>query len=110
MFSFGKQHKLLKTTDYKDIFISKLSHRLHSKYWQIIYKTASDTKLGVIVAKKHHKLAVNRNKIKRIIRELFRLSKTQLHGFNIIVISKKFNNVDNKKLNNDLYNLFLKVN
>ena len=35
--------------------------------------------IGFVVAKKHHKLAVNRNRIKRQIRESFRLNRKILH-------------------------------
>ncbi len=46
-------------------------------------------RLGVIVAKRHAKRAVDRNIIKRIIRESFRLAKTSLPANDFIVILKR---------------------
>lgn len=48
----------------------------------------SHPRLGVTVSKRNAKLAVQRNQIKRIIRESFRLKQHKLLGFDIIVIAK----------------------
>ena len=47
--------------------------------------TAETARLGVIVPKKGNRLAVRRNRIKRIIRNEFRLSRHQLRTADIIV-------------------------
>ncbi len=46
-------------------------------------------RLGLAVAKKNIKLAVKRNKFKRIVRESFRLHKVQLAGLDIVVLAKR---------------------
>lgn len=45
-------------------------------------------RLGITVSKRNARLAVQRNQIKRIIRETFRLQQHKLAGFDIIVIAK----------------------
>lgn len=45
-------------------------------------------RLGVIVAKKIAKRAVDRNRIKRWVRECFRLSQDSLSGLDIVVLAK----------------------
>lgn len=46
-------------------------------------------RLGLIIAKKQIKKAVDRNYIKRVVRESFRLQQHQLPLFDIIVIAQK---------------------
>lgn len=45
-------------------------------------------RLGLAVAKKHLKLATDRNKLKRIIRESFRKHKSVLANIDIVVLSR----------------------
>ena len=46
-------------------------------------------RLGLAIAKKNVKKAVQRNKIKRIVRESFRLNKHRLEGFDIVVLCRQ---------------------
>ncbi|CAG9294975.1 Ribonuclease P protein component [Celerinatantimonas diazotrophica] len=48
----------------------------------------SHPRLGLAISKKSDKRAVARNRIKRHIRESFRLNQQQLSGMDIVVISK----------------------
>jgi len=52
-------------------------------------------RLGLAIAKKRIRLAVNRNKIKRLVRESFRCNKRALIGLDIVVMAQ--NNVDQKQ-------------
>lgn len=45
-------------------------------------------RLGLAVAKKHIKLAVNRNRLKRIIRESFRQHQSGFENIDIVVLSR----------------------
>lgn len=46
-------------------------------------------RLGIVVAKRNVKLAVNRNKLKRQIRESFRLQQHTLSGLDVVVVVKR---------------------
>lgn len=57
-------------------------------------------RLGIVVAKRNVKLAVDRNKLKRFVRESFRQQQQQLSGLDIVVIIKKdFALSDNDHIN-----------
>ena len=45
--------------------------------------------MGLIVSKKVSKKAVVRNKIKRRLREIFRLNQNSLDSFDIVIIAKQ---------------------
>jgi ribonuclease P protein component len=49
-----------------------------------------EARLGIVVAKKNQKKAVHRNRIKRIVRECFRLRQSQISGFDLVVVAKKW--------------------
>jgi len=48
----------------------------------------NQARLGLAVPKKHISKSVDRNKLKRIIREAFRLRQKQLEGKDIVVVVK----------------------
>jgi len=52
-------------------------------------KDLSDPRLGIIVAKKHVKLAVQRNRIKRLLRESFRCKRHSLPKIDMVILAKK---------------------
>lgn len=65
-------------------------------------------RLGIVVAKKNVKLAVARNRLKRIVRESFRLQQQSLHGLDIVVVIKK-NFIQEPNAANILPELFARV-
>ena len=46
-------------------------------------------RLGLVIAKKHIRRAVDRNRMKRLIRETFRAKQQQLTGIDVIVLARK---------------------
>jgi ribonuclease P protein component len=45
-------------------------------------------RLGLAISKKHCKLSVGRNRLKRLIRESFRHHQTELQGLDIVVLNQ----------------------
>jgi ribonuclease P protein component len=67
-------------------------------------------RLGITVPKKKVKNAVDRNKIKRIVRESFRIKRHQLPNVDIIVIAKHgIGQMDKKTLAQQLEKLWRKM-
>lgn len=81
---------MLTASDYSQIF-QDVQIRASSQRFLILAKDQKrDTaRLGVIVAKKNVKLAVQRNRIKRLLRETFRNERAELPKIDIIVLAKK---------------------
>ncbi len=49
----------------------------------------TNARLGLAIAKRHVPSAVNRNRIRRIIRESFRYHQSQLYGNDVVVIMQR---------------------
>lgn len=89
-YQFDKSLRLLNSGDFKAVF-DGASAKAHQQHFLILAKTNSlDTpRLGLVIAKKNIRLAVNRNKVKRIIRETFRHQQHQLGGIDAIVLARR---------------------
>ena len=101
--------RITKAREYARIF--KQGTHTHGKFWQII-STPSDNEnssLGLAVSKKIHKRAAERNLLKRLARETFRLNQDNLKGVDLVVMTKNYTKVDNRMLTADLQSLFSKV-
>ncbi|ACE84132.1 ribonuclease P protein component [Cellvibrio japonicus] len=88
--AFGKSLRLLCSRDFQTVFDDapfRASHQLFlilSRPNQLPHP-----RLGLVIAKKHVSLAVQRNRIKRLVREQFRLQQQELAGLDVIVLSRK---------------------
>jgi len=98
-FSFGKEERILKRAEFIDLSLHGTRH--HTENFIIILKQnrRNSTRLGITVSKRVGN-SVKRNRVKRSIREFFRLNKQQMpKGYDIMIIALRESN----KLN------FLKV-
>jgi ribonuclease P protein component len=88
-FSFPKTERLLNRKDF--VNLNRSGKRYRTEHFTIILKEngLGRTRLG-ITASKQIGNAVKRNKVKRLIREFFRLNKEVFpQGFDIVVSAKK---------------------
>ncbi|MDZ7698974.1 MAG: ribonuclease P protein component [Deltaproteobacteria bacterium] len=88
-FSFSKKERLLNRSDF--VNLNRFGKRYHTNHFVVIGKRneLGITRLGVTVGKKVGN-AVRRNRIKRLVREFFRLHKTHFpQGYDIVIIAKK---------------------
>jgi ribonuclease P protein component len=84
---------------------SKIAH----KYLIALYRlnTRSYARLGIIIGKQHLKRAIDRNLLRRIIRESFRYQKEALKGLDIIVVLRsECTPLDKKALRDNIDNLW----
>jgi len=102
---------LLTSGDYSSVF-QAVDLRVSSKHFLILARsnTLSKPRLGIIVAKKHVKLAVQRNRVKRLLRESFRHRQTSLPHMDIVVLAKKgIDRVDSADCAEELQYLWKKL-
>lgn len=86
-FCFSREKRLLKAADYKSVFDAADFKFPHKNLLVLANYTGNkNARLGLVVAKKNAKLAVQRNRLKRIVRESFRQQQAELVGLDIIVL------------------------
>lgn len=88
-YSFPPQVRLRKPADYKKVFANPL--KFADKYFTllVIVNEEEHPRLGLAIAKKNIRKAVDRNILKRAIRESFRMHQQQLGTLDIVVLAKK---------------------
>ena len=84
---FNREKRLLLASDYK--FVFNKPTRSSDKLLTILAKqnqSSDQSRLGLAVAKKAVKTAVHRNRIKRLIREFFRLNQDKIACADYVVL------------------------
>ncbi len=84
-FNFHRDLRLTESKQYRKVFQEAKKVKQQYLLLQVIFNNLTYPRLGIAVAKSRIPKAVDRNQIKRIIRESFRLSKISL-GLDVVVI------------------------
>lgn len=103
-YCFTKSLRLLCAADFKPVF-DNAPFRASHQYFLILARPNQQTipRLGLVMAKKHMRLAVERNRMKRLIRESFRLHQQDFAGLDVVVLSRKgMDNLSNSEFNQQL--------
>lgn len=89
-FAFGKNRRLLNSSDFSHVFNDAPYRASHPNFLILACPGLGDgPRLGIVVAKKHVRLAVGRNRIKRYIRESFRARQHKLPSIDAIVLARR---------------------
>jgi len=84
-FGFPRAARLTRPSEFTRVF--RQGHRSHSRYFILIAKAGGErTRLGLAVGRKASPLAVARNRIKRMVREVFR--QTALPPMDLVVVAR----------------------
>lgn len=85
--TFARRYRLTKTDEFSSVFGFRRAIRgkLLMLHYQPRPDGLNDARLGVVVGKKLLKRAVDRNRVKRIVREQFRRDRPQLPPCDLIV-------------------------
>jgi ribonuclease P protein component len=85
--SFGKQNRLLCPRDFKAVFDGAV-YKASNRHLLLLAIPSKSTRLGLVVAKKHARHAVQRNRLKRLLRESFRHHLVALKDLDIVALVK----------------------
>ena len=110
-YDFGRELRLLTPSQYSRIFNEPA--RAATPFFTLLAKPNSlnQPRLGLTVAKKRCKLAVQRNRIKRLARESFRLNQHKLDNIDIVLMVKTgVDQQTNAELTKQLDKLWFKIN
>lgn len=86
--TFPKTNRVVDKKDYSRVFNE--AERVVASSLVLLYcnNSLDHCRLGLAISKKHVAKAVQRNRIKRLIREFFRQRKTQCTGLDIVFVSR----------------------
>lgn len=115
-YEFNRESRLLTPGHFQSVF--KKPIRFGSSHFTILVTPSNlpndsckNNRLGLAIAKKRVKLAVQRNRIKRIIRESFRLNQHDLPAIDMVVMVKSgIDQLDNTEINKQLSKIWRKIN
>ncbi|MCU7795843.1 MAG: ribonuclease P protein component [Candidatus Thiodiazotropha sp. (ex Semelilucina semeliformis)] len=97
-YPFPRCLRLLKPDEYRRVFSDGL--RSVDKFFLVLAAPSGleDARLGLAVSKKNSRRAVDRNRIKRVIRESFRQHRLELVGLDLVVVSRQgISQADNRR-------------
>lgn len=87
-YSFARNNRLVSKADFQSVFHQ--SKKVTRPSLLVLFKPnpLAKARLGIIVAKRHVKQAVNRNAWRRVVRESFRHHQDRLQGLDLIVMAR----------------------
>ena len=87
--AFGKNRRLLKSSDYAEVFDNNSVRVAHPNLLILSQPNGTETsRLGLVIGKKNVPTAVARNKIKRVVRETFRLTELPV-AVDLVFLARK---------------------
>ena len=107
---FRSEYRLRKTDEFSSVFAFRRS--LRGRNFELLSRptSGSSARIGIVVAKKNVRSAVNRNLVKRIVRESFRSARPALPVRDIVVrVVLRIDTPDRQALREEIDNLFARL-
>jgi ribonuclease P protein component len=84
-FAFARRQRLLKGVEFSAVFAARQNLRSRSYQVQSLPNRLGFPRLGIVVAKRQFGRAVDRNRVRRVIRETFRQQAPEMPSVDIVV-------------------------
>ncbi|SFQ43676.1 ribonuclease P protein component [Geopseudomonas sagittaria] len=109
--SFGRDKRLLTSRQFTAVFDSPTGKAPGKSVLLLARENGLDhPRLGLVIGKKSVKLAVERNRLKRLIRDSFRLHQEMLAGLDIVMVARKgLGDLDNPELHQQFAKLWKRL-
>lgn len=107
LLNFNRHFRLTRKQDFQHVFAKP--EKVTRKHMLALYRTNSlpHARLGIIIAKHLAKRAVDRNRIRRLVRESFRCHKDNLAGLDIVLMVRAgWQILDNQALRDEVEQLW----
>ena len=107
---FFSSWRIHTTSEFQRVYFMR--QRLSGHYYLLYYgrNEVKHPRLGVVTSKRNVKKAVWRNRIRRVVKETFRIRKYLLPAFDIVVVAKSPSiKAENKELYECIKKLFAKL-
>ncbi|WP_447595490.1 ribonuclease P protein component [Aquipseudomonas campi] len=108
---FCREKRLLIPRQFKAVFDSP-SGKVPGKHVLLLARDndLDHPRLGLVIGKKSVKLSVERNRLKRLIRNSFRLNQASLAGWDIVVVARKgLGDLENPELHQQFSKLWKRL-
>jgi ribonuclease P protein component len=109
--TFGKEKRLLNAKDYSRVFDGAEVKASHKNLLLLAIKNNEPGhRLGLVIAKKNVRLAVQRNRMKRVAREFFRSLPLSDNSMDVVLLARRgMDQLDNAELYSILRQQWQKV-
>lgn len=87
-YCFGPDRRLLQAQEFERVFSQARYKAQQSHLMALAVPSQQAARLGLVVAKRKVRLAHNRNRIKRAVRESFRHEALRLPALDVVVLAK----------------------
>lgn len=109
-FGFSDLQKLTKTDDFSSVF--NFRRRISGEYLAVHYRpnALGTPRLGLVVGKKTARRAVDRNFMRRVLREMFRHEQQGMTGWDLVIrVQKPFSREDRTAIRAEFQQLLQKL-
>ena len=108
-FGFPRKVRLTEPTQFKAVF-NRADIKVSNRLFLILARSneLGRPRLGLVIGKKNLRKAIQRNRIKRLLRSSFRLNQSLLEGLDIVILARSnMSNQDNRQILENIQGLWL---
>lgn len=108
---FPRRLRLVTAGEYRHVF-DQASYKVHGKGLLALASgnALGHPRVGLVFSKKNVRRAVDRNRLKRLVRESIRLQQHRLPAVDIVVLARRgVNDLDNETLHRQLHGMWRRL-